>query len=86
MKLLRTTLAGLMLLSLTACGTRLVVSDSLVMQGAPLELLQPTPEPELTGPRINKSIAEYIARLKDALKSANDDKEFFLWWWKENTK
>lgn len=75
-----------MLLSLTACGKPLAVSDGAVLNTAPVELLAPTTEPELTGPRVNSAVVDYINALKDALRAANDGKAAFLYWWKENTK
>lgn len=56
------------------------------MATAPVEFLDETPEPELTGPRTNQSLVDHILALREALRSANDDKAMFRWWWKENTK
>lgn len=63
-----------------------MVSDDLVLATAPAELLLPTPEPELVGPRTNKTLADYIQSLRDALRSANDDKDAFLHWLERNLR
>lgn len=86
MKLSKIALIGLLPLCLMACGTRWAVSDQAVMATAPVEFLDETPEPELTGPRTNQSLVDHILALREALRSANDDKAMFRWWWKENTK
>lgn len=77
--LYKTILTGLLLGSLTACGT----VSSPVLRAAPTEYLNPTPEPEVPSERTNGALAQYLKELRRALQSANDDKAAVLEWFKE---